>query len=191
MDIKLHLDEKFEYFLASLFHEENRSFLRKTVYFAGGCIRDLNANRTPNDYDLFFYKESDRDLFKFQLTLFPEYRLKETQLENLNLKKESIKFQLILLVSDQPHILVESFDFTINSGYYLPQSGLLKISDETQELKITKNVKTPVSALLRINKFEKMGYRASKNVYLDLVLRIVQVHKNHNEEQILENLNYY
>lgn len=183
-EIRLTLKLKHEEFINSLFHQETKDLIRTKTFFAGGAIRDMIRGEIPKDYDLFFIDEESVN--KFKSLVKREFSLKETMIGNFNDRNSSV--QVITLVSGSPTDVVNSFDFTINQGYYIPQMDVLSKGSTINILETCPNVYTPLQALLRIEKFRKMGYDVPMETIVNLGVAISKLNPLETSDQIRDAL---
>lgn len=179
-NIKIELKNKHQEFINSLYHDEVKDLIKTKSYFAGGAIRDLMRDEPPKDYDLFFIDEESVELFKNLVK--KEFSLKKTKIGNFNSQTTGV--QVITLVSGSPDSVVDTFDFTINQGYYLPQMDLLLKGEVTGILKVCPKLLSPLQALCRVEKFRKKGYDCPMQVLVDLGVAISKMGALNNEADI-------
>jgi hypothetical protein len=157
-----------EQFIGGLYHQTTKDLVRTKTFFAGGCIRDMIRGKDPKDYDLYFFDEESRNKF-FELVK-DEFQFKETSIKNYNSKKMPI--QVITVVTGMPENLIDTFDFTINQGYYIPQLDILKLGDLENVLIPGKHIFTPIQALLRAQRFLKQGYKLPAATLIEIGVQI-------------------
>lgn len=185
--LKKTLKAKHEEFINTLYHQETKDLIKTKTYFAGGAIRDLLKNREPKDYDLFFVDTESNN--KFKELAKKEFSLMETVIGNFNCKVGT-SVQVVTLVSGSPDKVVSKFDFTINTGYYVPQMDTLVKPTViiSNTLEVLPNVMSPLQALLRVSKFESMGYEVPQEVLIKLGVAISYLSPINTPERLLEEL---
>lgn len=151
---------------------------KNSIYIAGGAVRDLVLGKQPKDYDTFFYNPIDRDMLIKWLKEHPKYIHRVTINGNIECwrtyERVNYLIQFIAVRSDTPENLTNTFDFSINTGYYEPTKDKLYIPEslKTKELKVMDDVLFPVNALLRLPRFLKQGYHISHGELVKLATLI-------------------
>lgn len=153
-------------------------------FIAGGAVLSAFTNKQINDYDLYFHREEDANLFIASLELKDkmsewkifskrEYLLRESRKTNLKIfetdnaitfiSKEQ-KYQVIKAFYLEPEKLFNKYDFTVCMAAYLPLHNKFVLYDtfleDVSEKRLKLNVGTeyPICSLLRTIKYQKKGY---------------------------------
>ncbi len=164
--IKAKLKLVHEELIQNCYTDKMKELIRTKTYFAGGCVRDLYRDLTPNDYDIYFYCHEDK--LDFIDEVKTNFSFKATAIQNYNIRVGDKKIQLITLLTGMPDTVVNQFDYTINQGYFCPQTGTLNLGWIYSQLIVCDKVLAPLNALVRLDKFLKAGYTMSQDTLVQL-----------------------
>lgn len=134
-----------------------RKFIEDNAYLAGGAVRDMLRNKTPNDYDFFFRTKEAREQFA---TTFGKLMV-GTPFENFEIHLEGKKFQFIMMYSGSPEEVVGRFDWNINMVWIDPTPGAnppYRMYYVNNVLEFNLNATHKFSALERLPHFLSDGY---------------------------------
>lgn len=196
-DICKILDEKFDEFLQKIDDLTLRDELRKSLYFAGGCIYCLWNDKPVKDYDLFLQDDKLIEPLK-KLSIWgytSEYAL------TLG------KFQVITKYFGSPDECVGQFDFMHNMHYYVPgtnkihsawfdeffdyESDYFKYLD-TNELHFNESRARDIEGVwLRIEKFVNRGMTISRKTKAKIKRRTTRRAINKYKKARRKNSSYY
>lgn len=165
-------------------------------WIAGGAILSIITNQEINDIDLYF-KTID-DAYEFYLREIDNgyYCFCETKKSLLLTASNTVKLNLVLFdFFESPQAIFDSFDFTVckaafdGTDFYFDDSFWGDVA--SRRLVYTPSFKFPLSTALRIKKYEKRGYKISRNEFIKIILQITQrnitkEHKNSNVEDQYE-----
>lgn len=155
-----------EELIQASYTDKMKDIIRTKTYFAGGCIRDLLRDKNPNDYDMFFYTHEDK--LEFLTEVSTNFAFKKTAIDNYNINVGGKKFQMITLITGMPDVVTNTFDYTINAGYFCPQINTLVFGCAQNNLVVCNKVNSPLNALVRLDKFLKAGYTMSQDTLVQL-----------------------
>lgn len=169
--IKEKLKSKLQEVLWTCYNEELKELIATKTYFAGGAVRDLHRNTSPKDYDMYFVDQASVTRF-FELVVNEPY-LKKTRINNY--KHTPSKTQLITLIAGAPADVVKQFDFTINTGFYVPSTDELVLGDEGNKLAVCEKILSPMNALARVKKFVDKGYEVDTECLIGLGIQVSEM----------------
>lgn len=121
-EICQHLDLQYEKFLELIECQTLREALKKSLYFAGGCIYCLRNDKPVKDYDMFLTDDDIiEDLKKLDIWSFTsDYALTYG------------KFQVVIKYFGEPDLCVGQFDFKHNMHYYIPGTNRIRCAYEDE-----------------------------------------------------------
>jgi len=156
------------------------------AYLAGGAVLDLLSGREPNDYDIYPKSKDDAKAIVTELWSggSAEYSShSEKAVTFLSYEKNSagrrVPIQVILFDTfESPEKVFSTFDFSVcmvaadlDSGVTYHDERFFQ-SALSKEIVFNKNAKHPLSSLLRVNKYEKKGYKFSKSVVAQMAFAV-------------------
>lgn len=135
-------------------------------YLAGGCIRSTLLSEEVKDIDVFLRKETLIQPLLDQCVGFKSANA-------ISINSGGFNFQIIITVTGAPLEIVNEFDFTMNSNYYLPNYDLVHVGDPTslmlKLLVVNINCRNKLGTLGRLLKFLGRDYKiADRNTILQL-----------------------
>lgn len=129
-------------------------FVMENCYLAGGAVRDINMNRAPKDYDIYFYTKDAVTEFGNR---FGKNGMEETPLGNFNYKD----FQFITVQCGNPILVTGTFDWNVNQQYYefkKKKIGYSGYGCEGNDLRFNTKSSYPLSAVLRMPYLIQKGF---------------------------------
>lgn len=179
-EVRKHLREKYHEITDKINDSELRNLIKNKTFIAGGAIRDLLNDRIPKDYDIYFVDKESAE--KFEKLAWASFH--RTSIGNFN--HPTTKAQFITIVYGPPDEVVQEFDFTINTNYFCGDH--LQINNKSKDLFICDKVKYPFNALLRLSKFQEMGYKISQEEMIKLGIKITKMKEITNNMELNEAL---
>jgi hypothetical protein len=167
-------------------------------FISGGAVLSAFTNKQINDYDLYFYRKEDADLFIMSLDLKDdksdwtkfskrESIIKKSRHNNIEifrtenaitfLSKEQ-KYQVITAFYLAPELLFEKYDFTVCMAAYNPLHNKFTLHntflEDVSEKRLKFNIGTeyPICSLLRTIKYQKKGYTINGLEFIKIALTI-------------------
>lgn len=148
--------------LVSKFSGTTQTLLKNKSYLAGGALRSLFLQEKPKDYGLFFLDATSMDRVVSAAADNGMVVNSSGSAVTLKAAEGEVPFQLIRLDYGSPTDVISRFDFSMNMNFYMPTNdwGLIQHPQDIRDRELIFNPKasTPLSALIRVGRFQSKGW---------------------------------
>lgn len=106
-------DKSKEVYKAILDNLNDKSLVEGKIFFAGGYVASMIHNEQPNDYDIYFFKEEDREAFQKVYRPFKHnvQSIINTDLAHTYKLPTGEVVQFVVKVTGTPESVTDKFDF--------------------------------------------------------------------------------
>jgi len=167
-------------FLSSIEEEDIKHTLKHRTFITGGAIPSMLMDEWVNDYDIYFYSQTDADKVRGYFERRLEYKGKfHVNLLTENAINLSDKIQLITKFVGNPKNVVEKFDWQHIKSWYCCKTEKLHLTPDVYQLVVEKELiytgsDYPLSSLMRLKKYIKKGWNVSNTTILHIALDFVE-----------------
>lgn len=167
-------------FLSSIEEEDIKHTLKHRTFITGGAIPSMLMDEWVNDYDIYFYSQTDADKVRGYFERRLEYKGKfHVNLLTENAINLSDKIQLITKFVGNPENVVEKFDWQHIKSWYCCKTEKLHLTPDVYQLVVEKELiytgsDYPLSSLMRLKKYIKKGWNVSNTTILHIALDFVE-----------------
>lgn len=144
-------------------------------FVAGGAVRSIFASERISDFDIFFETEKQ---FNKCIDDLPDYQFTKTASAWSFFTDKKQHFQLICAVFGEVEKVIESFDFTVCMGAWIPNTPRFLLDEHfmkhvaQRRLCYNVNSQYPICSLWRVLKYSKKGYKLPAVDAIKLALAI-------------------
>lgn len=163
-------------------------FKRYNLIIAGGTITSLFTNNEINDIDVYARSEDDALAFVEEVWNDSIHIVSNTK-KALQFMYGDTNVQLIhFKYFDNPKDIFETFDYTVCMGLFdFATEGFILHPDFLKHnsqriIKFNSDTAFPIVSLLRVQKYEKKGYKISKPEFIRIILTCMNLDINTYEE---------
>ena len=149
-------------------------FLKDSGYIAGGAIVSLALDENPNDIDIFFKHEDVAAAFRSYFKRDQRY-VKAITPNAITLEIEGMVYQLVTRFTGPVERVFKTFDFEHCKCYFdLATEDLIYNPTliHSKELIYSTDDQYPLTALKRLVRFTKRGWRPTNQTILDIAQRL-------------------
>jgi len=157
-----------------------QNIIHDNCFIAGGSIASLLQNEPPKDFDIFFKSEEAVKTFMAAVDVYPNCIgvTKYSCTFYLNFGPKTL-VQFIHFKAGNPDEITNAFDFNHTMNYYdfKTQQLVIKFSSpiKNKDLVINMQIERPISALMRMTKFLRRGYKIDNLNLSQLIIKVLSL----------------